>query len=228
MAVSQLNEPASAPTTPPPAPVTQEPTSQASKVRRPIRAAMPIWIQELPIWGLPPSSADYDLVTDAQLQAVLDEVHISDPQVRARLDEDLKLLRSDLLDLFRQNDREAVLQQYHYRRSQFFYILLAFAATVLGSLQAVVLNGQPELVPVLAFLETAIALLAAYVATVNNRNPFDRWLKFRRRGEELRREYFRYLMNLPPYNQLSGYEREVKLSQRAASINRGEFPEEDA
>jgi hypothetical protein len=72
-----------------------------------------------------------------------------------------------------------------------------------------------------------VALLATFLATISGReSPLPIWLNNRRRAEQLRREYFRYLMNLPPYDSIEGYQRQMAASRRAADINRGVFPEE--
>jgi len=48
----------------------------------------------------------------------------------------------------------------------------------------------------------------------------------RRASEQLRREFFRYLAHLPPYDRLDGYRRKLTLSQRSADINRGVYPQD--
>ncbi|NOG51295.1 MAG: hypothetical protein HND48_19125 [Chloroflexi bacterium] len=48
----------------------------------------------------------------------------------------------------------------------------------------------------------------------------------RLKAEHLRREYFRYLMRLEPYDGIEDrFDRETLLAKRAADINRGFFPE---
>jgi hypothetical protein len=132
-------------------------------------------------------------------------------------------LDKELLRLFRERDYEAKQQQNRYRVYQLGYIGLAAAATLIGSLVAV---APRDMVPILAFLETLIALLTTYLATISGREqPLPLYLSNRRRAEHLRREYFRFLMDMPPYDTLDGYDRHRTLSMRAADINRGFFPE---
>jgi len=95
--------------------------------------------------------------------------------------------------------------------------------------QALSIDSNPGLVPFFAFLETVIAAFVAYLATVSGREPpMPQWLTNRRASEQLRREFFRYLTHLPPYDKLDGYRRKLTLSQRAADINRGVYPQEVA
>jgi hypothetical protein len=71
-------------------------------------------------------------------------------------------------------------------------------------------------------------LMTTYLASVSGREaPLPIWLENRRRAEHLRRDYFRYLMNLTPYDNLEGYDRRRLLSMRAANINRGFFPDSE-
>ena len=50
----------------------------------------------------------------------------------------------------------------------------------------------------------------------------------RRRAEQLRREYFRFLTRMPPYDEVTGYRRRMLLSKRVADINRGMHPDDSA
>jgi hypothetical protein len=199
-----------------------QPLSQAA--RGGWRARMPAFVQELP--QLRFSSApnpEFRLIE----QKYIDAIKGLYPEAAARIDADIAFMEYELLRLFVERDFEAKRSQNRYRVYQLMFLVLATVATLIGSFQALALNSSPEWLPIWAFLETIIALLATFLATISGREPpLPRWLDNRRRAEQLRREYFRYLMNLPPYNLLTGYKRQVELSRRAADINRGMFPEE--
>jgi hypothetical protein len=101
-------------------------------------------------------------------------------------------------------------------------MVLAASATVIGSFLAVSLNSAPDWVPFLGFLETIIAVMTTFLATVSANEPaLPLWLENRRKAEQMRREYFRFLMDLAPYDGLDNYDRRRKLSVRVANINRG-------
>jgi hypothetical protein len=69
--------------------------------------------------------------------------------------------------------------------------------------------------------------LVIFLATISGRSaPLPNWLNNRRRAEHLRREYFRFLMHLPPYDEPVVYKRQELLSERAADINRGVNPDD--
>jgi hypothetical protein len=209
-------------------------SARGSKIEQPItqekkgfRQSWPIWAQQLPrIWFPPPDEA-FQLISSEKLNEVLTGSG-SDPESIKRLDEELKFLDHELLRLFRDRDYEAKYQQNRYRIYQLMYMVLAAVATIIGSLLALALSAQPDLVPWLAFGETFVALMTTYLASVSGREaPLPIWLENRRRAEHLRREYFRYLMNLTPYDNLDGYDRRRLLSLRAANINRGFFPDSE-
>lgn len=187
------------------------------------RQNMPEWIKQLPRLNFPKQDPNFQLIDMKQLDEYLKGVS---PAAYERLKEDMQFLDKELLRLFRDRDYEAKLQQNRYRVYQIGYMLLAAAATLVGSLFAVAQTSAREAVPILGFLETLIALLTTYLATIAGREqPLPLWLSNRRKAESLRREYFRFLMDLPPYDTLEGYERRRMLSMRAADINRGFFPE---
>ncbi|MBK8029541.1 MAG: DUF4231 domain-containing protein [Chloroflexi bacterium] len=107
-----------------------------------------------------------------------------------------------------------------------FLLLAAFAAVFAVIILALLILMQLQLIPFVALFETIVALLGIFLTTISGREPpLQLWLSHRRRAEQLRREYFRYLFRLPPYDRLVGVERGLKLSERAADINRGVFPE---
>lgn len=190
------------------------------------RAHWPHWARQLPRRSFPDNPrADYQLIDRQKMRALLKD---ADPEALRRLDADIDFLDHELLRLFRQRDHQAAFQQNRYRLYQIGFIVLATFATLIGSLQALTLGSVPDWVPLLAFIETLIALGTTYLATISGReSPLPMWLSNRRRAEHLRREYFRFLMNIPPYNDLDAIQRRLMLSQRAAEINRGFYPETD-
>ncbi len=191
------------------------------------RQHLPAWIQELPALRFRPDEPviDAPLIDRDALDAALIGV---DPEIIKRIRDDIQFLDYELLRLFRIRDYTAKKQQNRHRKYQVGYLLLATGAAALGSFQALAVATNPQLMQVFAFGETLIALLATYMATLGSREPpLNHWLDNRRRAEQLRREYFLFLMNLPPYDELVGYERKVMLSKRAAEINRGVFPSDN-
>jgi len=133
-----------------------------------------------------------------------------------------------VLRLFREVDAKAKQSQIEHRRYQLMYILLGVLATLIGSLLTLTLNSEPIIPALLGFLEmiiAAITTLLSMVSNAGNESPFQRWMQNRLRAEYLRREYFRYLMNLQPYTDLEDTRREAALEQRAAAIYGGIFPD---
>ncbi len=201
-----------------------EPTTQE---RRGFRSGWPVWVQQLPSLSFQKKPRDrYQLINGKALNEVMKEV---DTEILNNIKRDRKFLDHELMRLFRERDFEASRQQNRYRKHQLFFMLLAALATLIGSLQALALTGNPGIVPLFALIETIIALMTTYLATVSGREPaMPLWLQNRRRAEYMRREYFRYLMNLPPYDEVVGFERQLMLSARAADINRGVYPDQEA
>jgi hypothetical protein len=203
---------------------THEPSTQG---RVNFRKRLPVWVQELPQFGrFQPTEPDqtYCLLEKEKLEEVLTDIPES---IKQEIYEDIDFMDYELLRLFRQRDYNAKHNQNRYRRLQINFLILAVLATLVGSLQVITLSGIPEIMPVFAFLETVIALLTAFLAAVGGREPpQELWLANRRRAEQLRREYFRFLTRMPPYDEVKGYQRRMLLSQRAADINRGMYPQE--
>lgn len=191
------------------------------------RERWPAWVKQLPRLNSPQVNPDFQLIDPVRLEQVLKD---ADPDAVLRIKEDIKFMDHELLRLFRERDHEASVQQNRYRLYQIGFIILATIATLIGSIQALALSGQARWVPVLAFCETIVALIATFLATISGREPpFPLWLANRRRAESLRREYFRYLMHMPPYDDLDrqeAFKRRATLSARAADMNRGVFPDE--
>lgn len=190
------------------------------------RAGQPAWIKQLPRLKFPETpNASYKLIPEDELFNVI--LKDASPEAKARIKEDLDFLDHELLRLFRERDFEASTNQNRYRLFQIGFMLLAAAATIVGSLQGLALSSIADIVPLLALIETIIALTTTYLATISGREPaLPQWLSNRRRAEYLRREYFRFLMNLRPYDSVDGYQRKLLLSTRAANINRGIYPDQ--
>jgi hypothetical protein len=140
----------------------------------------------------------------------------------------MDFLDHELLRLFRERDHLAKLQQNRYRLYQIWFLVLAATAAMFGSFQALALSVNSRWMLVWSFMETLVALLSVFLATISGREPpLPIWLSNRRRAEQLRREYFRYLMNLSPYDEIPNeQDRQLRLSENAANINRGDFPSE--
>jgi hypothetical protein len=186
---------------------------------------MATWIQELPTLNVPAQpDPNVQLIDLTKLNMALAQ---ADAGVRVRIQEDMAFLETEIMRLFRERDHEAKMHQNRYRLYQLAYIFLAALAGMIGSIQAIALSHSPNALPFWAFLETVVALLVTYLATISGREPpLPLWLTNRRRAEQFRREYFRYLMNMPPYDELEGYPRQTELSKRVANINRGVYPDE--
>jgi hypothetical protein len=201
----------------------EKPVTQG-RVNR-LRRGMATWIQELPTLRFPSQpDANFQLIDRTKLDTALAQ---ADSGVRQRIDGDLAFLETEVMRLFRERDHEAKMHQNRYRLYQLAYIFMAALAGMIGSIQAIALSHSPNALPFWAFLETVIALLVTYLATISGREPpLPLWLTNRRRAEQFRREYFRYLMNMPPYDELEGYQRQTELSKRVANINRGVYPDE--
>jgi hypothetical protein len=207
------------PSSPPNAPQ-EEPISQE---RKGFRHNWPIWMQQLPILRGPKPVENFQLVDMARLEELLKD---ADPAALQRIKDDIQYMDHELLRLFKQCDYQASLNQNSYRMFQLGYIVLAALAALIGSLQALSLNTTSGLLPWFGFAEAAVALIAVYMSTLISREPpLPRWMDNRRKAETLRREYFRYLMNLAPYDQVDGPDRRRMLSRRAADINRGVYPD---
>lgn len=211
---------------------TQTQSSSPSPAQTPVtqekagfREHAPEWVKQLPRLKFPEPNKEFHLLKPDELQELLNSV---DAQSAARIQEDMVYLDKELLRLFKDRDYDAKVHQNNYRLYQIGYMILSTAATVIGAFLAVALDSNPEVVPILGFLETLVALLTTYLATISGREaPLPSWLENRRKAEHLRREYFRYLMDLAPYDALEGYHRRRMLAVRAADINRGFFPETD-
>jgi heme exporter protein D len=196
------------------------------------RNKLPAWMRELPFFTrvAPEPDPTHQLIKREELTTLLTAHGIAPTSKAAeRLDKDIAFLEHELLRLYRNRDHNAKLQQKRYRSNQIGYTILAMAAAISGSFQALALAAAPSWMPWIAFAETVIALLAVFLATISGREaPLPSWLSDRRRAEHMRREYFHFLLNLPPYSGLDDINRRLTLSRRAADINRGVYPDEPA
>jgi hypothetical protein len=205
-------------------PVDKEPVSQEKPQ---FRKGWPGWIQEMPRLSFPPPDENFQLIKEADLREVLKD---SDPAIVDEMVAKLREIDHEIMRLFRERDFEASQQQNSYRLYQLGYMFLATAATFFGSTQALAFGSNPDLVATFAFLQTIISALAVFLSFISTREPpLPRWMEHRRRAEFLRREYFRYLMGLPPYSDptLKPHELKRELGVRAAKANNGSFPAED-
>lgn len=202
------------------APITQAPGKPEKQGKRSY-----YWWKQLPrFFGFNELNENWQLLDPNELNALLATV---DAEAAEKIRRDVEVLDHEVLRLFRRLDHEAAKQQNRYRRIQLEYALLALTATVLGSIMALTLESAPWLTPILGIGETAVALFTAFiVALTSDEPPQQLWLQNRLRAEFLRREYFRYLMRLAPYDNIpDDFDRETLLAKRAADINRGFFPE---
>jgi hypothetical protein len=190
------------------------------------RERWPAWLKQFPQLAFPENpNPEFELIDRAKMRQLLQSKGAA-PEAIQRIEDDMDFLDHELLRLFRQRDHQASLQQNLYRLYQISFMVLAAIATIIGGVQALALAENPNAVPLLALLETIVALLTTYLATISGREaPLPLWLSNRRRAEYLRREYFRYIMDMPPYDMVSGYERRQLLSSRAANISRGVYPD---
>lgn len=203
-----------------------EPTTQEGAN---FRRRWPAWAKQLPVmkFNRKPDE-NYQLID----RKILDESLAGLPEeVINSIKEDLKFLDEDLVRLFRQRDFDASLHQNRYRLYQIGFMGLAAAAAIFGSIQAVSFGSMPNIVPLLALVETIIALFTTYLATISGREPsLPLWTRNRRHAEHMRRELFRYITRLAPYDDpdLKPCERRKLLSIRVANINRGQYQDDQA
>lgn len=203
--------------------VKREPTTQGKSKSR----NQPAWVRDLPQWGAfrpDKPNPEYKLFKKDELDGLLKK-YPTDVQQAVR--EDIAHMEKELMVLFRERDHTASINQNRYRKFQILYILLAAVATTVGSFQALALFSYTPMAPVWGFIETIIALIVTFLATLISReSPLQQWLDNRRRAEQMRREYFRYLCNLPPYHDLQKDDRRRSLARRVADINRGMDPDQ--
>ena len=196
----------------------------------PSRYRWPAWLKELPLPHIPTTpNPNFHLISEARL---LQAIELTDnqefqEQLCRRLTRDAAVLEVRLMPHFRERDHEAKLYQNRYRSYQIGFVLLAALATLLGGLQALELYHYRYVAAVVAFLETLVTLASIYLVTLNGREPIlKNWLSSRRCAEQLRREYFRYLLRLPPYHNLRSSASQELIGIRTSAIFLGSNPEE--
>ncbi|MBK8022780.1 MAG: DUF4231 domain-containing protein [Chloroflexi bacterium] len=208
--------------TPPGEPLTQSQDKQQDR--------RPDWLKEMPnLSGLPRAEKDFQLIDEKDLRETLAEF---DEATIQKVLSDIQFMEYELVRLFRMTDRKAAENQNRYLVYQLGFISLAAVAAGVGALQALSVGRSDAAVAAFALIETIVALIATYLATISGREaPLPIWLENRRRAEHLRREFFRYMLHLAPYDMydrdnLPEYLRERELARRAAEINRGSYPDE--
>src|SRR5215216_258492 len=111
---------------------------------------LPQWLQQFPTLKFKPEEPDEEapLISKEDLEVVFRN---ADPDAKTRILKDIEFLDYELLRLFRIRDHEAKKQQNRYRLYQVSYLILAASATLIGSLQALTLTGDPNVLPFFAF-----------------------------------------------------------------------------
>jgi hypothetical protein len=228
VSVESSQPPPESGSSPPSQPITQKTAQQRTAEWRKAQFSGWVWWQQRPKRNFPAEpDPDFQLVSNQTLEELSHEFNLS-PAAVARIRHDLAHLDHELLRYFRETDHAAKKFQNGFRLYNVRILILAAVATMIGALQAISLSIDASLLLVLGAAETIVALYTVYVVNTRSQDAsLDDWLKNRRQSEQLRREFFRYLLYLPPY--MEGeleYERKRKLSRRAASIYADQFPEE--
>lgn len=211
------------PNSKPPLPI--EPITQE---RMNFRKYLPEWMRQLPKPRLQPLDKTFTLIKKEELAKILDGV---EPDIVDEIHKRIEDIDHDLMRLFRERDYEAKEQQNTYRLYQVGYMVLATLATFLGSLQALAFGSNPDLVALFALGQTIITGGTVFLSYISTREPpLPRWMENRRKAEILRREYFRYLMELPPYTDptLAPFQKKRIMALRAAKANAGDYPDEES
>jgi hypothetical protein len=203
------------------------PTSQEPDKAREKRMNKPSFMRDFPkFFGKLETKSKFSMLDEARLENLLSQYS---PEIQAQIREDIEVLKTNLLDFFREHDTEAKIQQNRHRKHQMIYVGLAFVATVIGGGQAIATGRSETALIILATLETFVALGATYVANLTgSESPMQKWIQSRRIAEFLRQEYFRYILRLDPYDHITDEGRlKLHLAQRAAQINKGNHPDID-
>ncbi|GAB4513063.1 MAG: hypothetical protein OHK0046_13450 [Anaerolineae bacterium] len=201
-----------------------KPVSQGTESRA---KWIPVWVRHLPKINFPTQpNPDFKLINEKVLNTL--ETEGVNADYINRLQSDMNDLEQELMRYFRELDHKAKRQQNGYRRYQIAVLMLATFATMIGSVQAIALSSNPAALPIWGAAEALVALFTVFVVQTRGPNTsLPEWLSNRRKTEQLRREYFRYLMYLPPYKRDEpAYERRQKLANRVADVYNEKFPEE--
>jgi hypothetical protein len=113
------------------------------------------------------------------------------------LADDFTALDDILLPVFHRLDEDALRSQNSFRLGQVVIILGGSLATALASVQAALGGGVTALGVAGALVSGALAAVVSYVRA---REAQKEYLTARLKAERLRREYFRYLGRLAPYD----------------------------
>jgi len=202
---------------------TATPAPQPVSQQSPSSRKAPEWRRRFPKLKADPIKNDFQLLDPARLEEMLKTLN---PAAADRFRKDIQFLEQPLLRLFRERDHEAYVHQNTHRLFQLSFIILSVIATVVGAFLTLTLTSNATVAALLGVTEAIIASATAALASLQgNRPPQALWLQNRLRAEYLRREYFRYLMNLEPYTSLDEVQRRRMLEMRAAEINMGMLPE---
>lgn len=203
-------------------PLTNQPVQPVSQ-QSPSSRRAPEWRRRFPKLRPDPINHNFQLIEPDRLEAMLKTMN---QPAADRFRKDIQFLEQPLLRLFRERDHEAYVHQNTHRLFQLSFIGLSVLATLVGALLTLTLTSNATFSAFLGFVEAVIAAVTAALAALQgNRPPQALWLQNRLRAEYLRREYYRFLMNLEPYTSLDEIQRRRALEMRAAEINMGVFPE---
>jgi len=192
-----------------------------------LQKRMPAWMKQLPERNIPTTpDPTFQLINDKMLDNI-QRIHQLDATSIQRIKDDRKFMETELMRYFRELDADAKVKQNNYRLYQIRILVLATIATLVGSLQAVSLDNESAL-RFFGLLEGIVALFAVFIIqTRGTDSTLPGWLTARKKAEQLRREYFRFMLRLPPYDrEMQVYDLKLKLSSRAAEIYNDQDPEE--
>ncbi len=192
-----------------------------------LKRYQPIWMTQLPKRNLPRTpDPNFQLISDKRLDHI-QRIHQLDVATIDRIKADREFMETELMRYFRELDTEAKVKQNSYRLYQIRILMLASAATLVGSLQAISVDNQAAL-QIFGMGEALIALFTVFIIQTRGTDAtLPGWLSARKKAEQLRREYFRFMLRLPPYDiSMQQYDLKLKLSSRAAEIYNDQNPEE--
>ena len=203
-----------------PAPITQG--------RMDFRKRLPVWIQEMPQFGKFRTRR-----ARSELQASEERGSGERPERRPRdhskrnLSTIMDFMDYELLRLFRQRDYTAKYNQNRYRRQQIYFLILAVAATLVGSLQVV--GPQHE-----RRNDAAVRLYGNFVALLDGLSGGAGWARIAAgivadQPPSCRTDAPRILPLPHPHAPLRRSHRVSSpdaVFERAADINRGMYPQE--
>ncbi|MBK8024700.1 MAG: DUF4231 domain-containing protein [Chloroflexi bacterium] len=180
----------------------------------------PEWLRSLPYFRFASEpSPNFQLIDPQALARVLRDVR---PDIADAIRKELAFMEPEILRLFRERDFFAKQKLNRYILFELVVVLLVIGLVVVGSLRLWTTLTGGALSALLGVVAVIIALIAIFVSTVRGREAaYPQYMMHRSRAEFLRREYFRYLLNLPPYTMDRGIEKMQTLALLAANLNRG-------